>query len=366
MTQSKLIARILFFACAIFLFSCDTILPSSSKADSWYQTFTGKAGNHEIVLHLTKAGNYNGYLWFKDTQHPVMVFSDPTITPQRDSIYLNGGNPNLFITIKGIIKERITGEITIETNGMQDPAERITLSPDDSFTSFFYTATKSSAKLPEKLKNESSYEYFMGTVVPGNTDVLGEKLREHIKKLLGMPASKTDITQWMDSLQNSSLKKWKTEGDTLTIEDAAMMGMSFSEQVHNQLSVQYENEKTMTLANYVYSYEGGAHGNYSTTLLNVDKATGRKLSLEDILSPEGIKALPDLLDKAARRQYRITNTKSLEDNGFFVNSLQPGKNFYITSTGVGFYYSPYEIRPFSDGEINLFVPKDSLELYWLK
>ena len=366
MTLSKLITRIFFLAFTIFLYSCDAILSSSSKSDYWYRTYSGKMGAKEIVLHLTKATNYNGYLWLKDTQYPIMVFSDPTITPAGDSIYLNGGNANFWITIKGILKENITGEMAIQINGVQDPSEKVSLSPDDSFTNFVFTSTKASAKLPEQLKNESTYEYFMGTVLPKDEDLLGDKLTLHIKELLGMPASDIDISRWMDSVQISSLEKWKTEGDKLTQEDAAMMGMSFSEQVHNMLSVMYENEETITLANYVYAYEGGAHGNYSTTLLNVDKTSGRKLSLEDVLSPEGIEALPDLLDKSARKQYRITNNKPLEGNGFFTNTLEPGENFYITSAGIGFYYSPYEIKPFSDGEINLYIPKEELTNYWIK
>lgn len=366
MFQPKPITKILFIAFTILFCSCDSSKFSLSKQDNWYRTYSGKMGEKEIVLHLTKANNYNGYLWLKETQSPVMVFSDPTITAGGDSIYLNGGNANLWITLKGILKENITGEMTIRVNGVQDLAEKVNLSPDDCFTNFLFTYTKGSALLPEQLNNESTFEYFMGTVWPAEKDLLADKLKLHIKELLGMPSSDTDISGWMDSLQISSLEKWKTEGDDLTPEDTRMMGMSFSEQVHSQLSVMYENEETITFANYVYKYEGGAHGNYSTALLNVDKTAGRKLSLEEVLSPEGIKALPDLLDTAARKQFRIKNNNPLEGNGFFVNTLEPGENFYITPTGMGFYFSPYEIKPFSDGEINLFVPKESLKDYWIK
>ncbi len=342
------------------------MLPPLSKSDSWYRTYSGMAGNEEIVLHLSKADNYNGYMWFKDTQYPIMVYSDPTITPAGDSIYLNGGNSSLSITLKGILKESITGEMAIEINGVQDPVEKVNLSPDRFFTSFDFIQTKGSAKLPEQLKNESTFEYFIGTVWPLEKDLASDKLKMHIKELIGMPASITDISRWMDSVQISSLEKWKIQGNTFSPQDAALMGMSFSKQVHNQLNVMYENGETITLAYYVYAYDGGAHGNYSTTLLNINKKSGSKLYLKDILSPEGINALPDLLDKSARKQYRIGNNKSLESSGFFTNTLQPGENFYITSRGIGFYYSPYEIRPFSDGEINLFVPKESLKDYWIK
>lgn len=366
MIQPKLLTTIFLFALALFLTSCDSILTGSRKADTGYQTYSGRMGNKELVLHLTKADSYNGYIWLKETQYPIMVYSNPTIKPAGDSIYLSGGNSNYWITLKGIINETITGEMTLQIGGMQDPAEKVHLSPDDSFSKFLFTYSEASANLPEKLKNESTFKYFIGIVVPLNQDNEGQKLLAHIRELAGIPASDTDISGWMRSEMDSSLAKWKAEADRLTPEEATMMGMSFSKQVHNLLGVMYENEKTITLANYVYDYEGGAHGNYSTTLLNVDKTSGRKLSVEDVLSSEGIKILPDLLDKAARKQYRITNTKPLESNGFFANTILPGENFYITSKGIGFYYSPYEIKPFSDGEINLFIPKEELTDYWIR
>lgn len=366
MIPSKPITKYLFIAFYLFLSSCDTGKLSMSDQFDWYRTYSGKTGDKEIVLHLSKANNYKGYIWIKDTQYPVMVYSDPTITPGNDSIYLNGGNANHGISFKGILKDNIIGEMSIKTNGVQNPAEKVNLSPDDSFTAFDFIHIKTNAKLPKKLNNESTFEYFMGTVWPWEKELSAEKLKLPIKELMGIPSSETDISVWMDSLTKSSYNRWRAEGNKLTPEDAAIMGMSFSEQVLNYLGVMYENEETITLANYVYVYEGGAHGNYSTTLLNIDKTSGKKLSIKDILSPEGIKALPGLLDTSARKQYQITNSKPLEDNGFFINTLKPTENFYVTSRGVGFYYTPYEIKPFSDGEINLFIPKEVLKDYWIK
>ena len=367
MIFSKSTTNIFFIAFSIFLSSCDTsLLPTASEPESWYRTYSGKMADKEIVIHLSKADSYKGYLWFKDTQIPVMVYSDPTITPGGDSIYLNGGNANRWISLKGILNKNISGEISIQTNGVQDPVESVQLSPDDSFTAFQFISTKGNATLPERLNNKSTFEYFMGSVWPLEKDLSSEKLKLPVEELIGMPSSEKDLSQWMDSLQKSRILKWKEAGDSLSPEDAQIMGMSFSKQILNHLGVMYENEATITFANYVYTYEGGAHGNYSTTLSTIDKKTGRKLFLADILNPEGIKALPELLIQVARKQYQITNNDPLQDNGFLVNTLHPTKNFYITSKGIGFYYTPYEIKPFSDGEINLFIPKEVLKNYWLR
>ncbi len=366
MILSKSITKIFFIVLIIFLYSCNTGKLSVSEPANWYRTYSGKMGDKEIVLHLSKADSYKGYLWLKEVPDPVMVYSDPTIISTGDSIYLNGGNANSWLSLKGILKENITGQMSIQINGVSDPAENVHLTPDDSFTAFDFPYTKANAKLPQEIKNESTFEYFMGTVWPWEKNLLGDKLKPHVKELLGMPSPDTDVSVWMDSLTNNNLKKWKTEGDKLTPEDAEMMGMSFSKQVLNYLGVMYENEETITLAHYVYDYEGGAHGNYSTILLNIDKTSGRKLLPEDILSPDGINALPRLLDQSARNQYQISNNGPLKDNGFFVDTLKPTTNFYLTSKGLGFYYTPYEIKPYSDGEINLFIPKEALQDYWIR
>ena len=367
MIFSKQFRYLFFIAFTFFLYSCDTSdLRVLSEPETWYRTYSGKMGDKEIVIHLSKAESYKGYLWLKDTQIPVMVYSDPTINPGGDSIYLNGGNANRRISLKGILNKNISGEITFQTNGVQDPVEKVHLSRDNSFSAFQFIYTKGHAKLPQQLNNKSIFEYFMGSVWPLEKDLDSEKLKLPIEELIGMPSFEKDLSGWMDSLQKNSLLKWKEAGDSLTPEDAQIMGLSFSKQILNHLGVMYENETTITFANYVYAYEGGAHGNYSTTLSTIDKKTGRKLFPEDILSPEGINALPDLLVKAARRQYQITNADPLEDNGFFTNILLPTRNFYITTKGLGFYYTPYEIKPFSDGEINLFIPGEALQNYWLR
>ena len=71
MIVSKAGTKILFIAFTIFLSSCKTVLPSFSEQDHWYRTYSGKLGEKEIVLHLTKADSYKGYIWLKNDQVPV-------------------------------------------------------------------------------------------------------------------------------------------------------------------------------------------------------------------------------------------------------------------------------------------------------
>ncbi|MEO6682038.1 MAG: DUF3298 domain-containing protein [Ginsengibacter sp.] len=352
-----------FFSLITLLFSCNnrhnTSLGTNQKA--WYKTFTGKIGEKEMVLHLSKADNYSGYLYDKETQFPIQVFSDPTMSVIDDSIYLNGGSPMLAFNLTGIIDTDITGEVIMETNGIADKPVSVTFRQDPDFTNFEFLVTKGNENLPAKLNNESTIEYFAATLWPAEKSNLLDSIKEHLKSLMRMPAKTVDVMKWLNSEKNSHLKTWQTEGEDLSLEDARIMGMSLSEQIYNRLNVMYENEESITLAYYEYAYTGGAHGNYGTTLINIDKRTGKKINLSDLLTTKEIDALPILLDQAARKQYVITDNSSLEENGFFVSEILPGENFYLTSKGIGFFYGPYELKPYSEGEINLFVPFEALK-----
>jgi hypothetical protein len=63
--------------------------------------------------------------------------------------------------------------------------------------------------------------------------------------------------------------------------------------------------------------------------------------------------------------YNAKNNKPLDQNGFLVKKIMPAINMYVTGSGIGFMYAPYEIKPFSDGEINLLIPFTALKSYLL-
>lgn len=146
--------------------------------------------------------------------------------------------------------------------------------------------------------------------------------------------------------------------------ETAEMGMSLSQEQDTRTMVMFENAKLITLAAFYSTYTGGAHGNYSTATVSLLKDTGKVLALTDVLTPAGINALPTLLDAVARAQYGVTNRLPLDQNGFNVNTIKPSENFFVTSSGIGFLYPPYELRSFADGEITLQVPAAILANYW--
>ncbi len=103
-------------------------------------------------------------------------------------------------------------------------------------------------------------------------------------------------------------------------------------------------------------YTGGAHGNYGAGYTSFNLVEKKKLKLDDVLIKTGKAHLPSLLKKYFRKNYNFRANASLKEAELFEEKIEPNNNFYFTGKGTGFYYSPYEIGPYSMGEINIFIP----------
>lgn len=180
---------------------------------------------------------------------------------------------------------------------------------------------------------------------------------------MGIKIPMTDIGKWLIEEKNKQINTWKKENSKLSPGEASELGLSLSIQQDDRVLVMYENKKNITLAHYSFSYSGGAHGNFSTTLATFYKQPGKKLTLPDVVKATGIQLLPGILNQVARVQYSIKINQPLDQNGFLVNKIAPNQNFYLTDNGIGFVYAPYVIKSFADGEINLLVPFTVLKAY---
>jgi len=117
--------------------------------------------------------------------------------------------------------------------------------------------------------------------------------------------------------------------------------------------------QTVTLSYSGGGYTGGAHGNYGTTLTNLEVASGKELSLADIIA--GSKSS---FVKAVERHYRdtqgISAHASLEGLDWFEDNFKLADSFAITDKGIYFYYNSYEIKAYAYGQTELLVPYTKL------
>jgi hypothetical protein len=283
-----------------------------------------------------------------------------------DSIMLSAGSGPISINLTGVFHgDEYSGYGTLQKDESAPKKASLDLKSNTGapFTSFDYYFTQGHATLPPKLKNESACDFSSGTVWPKENNALSLSLKKEISALLNIKTPVANPKTAMNTEKDHFIAAWQKDNSKLTAKDASEMGMSLSVSQDENIMVMYEDERSITLADYGSSYTGGAHNMYSTSLICFDKKAGKKLQLQDVLTAEGIRLLPAYLDRVARLQYGVTNQKPLDENGFFVKQIKPSGNFYLASTGIGFLYPPYELKSFADGEINLLVPLSALSKY---
>lgn len=119
----------------------------------------------------------------------------------------------------------------------------------------------------------------------------------------------------------------------------------------------------ISLAFKSYQYTGGAHGLGNTFLTVFDLKENKVLTLNDVFKPGYQSRLQSVLEDKLRKEFDIPPNASLngDDGILFDKQLALTKNFYLTGSGIGFIYNPYEVAPYVVGQIELYVPFSELQ-----
>lgn len=131
-------------------------------------------------------------------------------------------------------------------------------------------------------------------------------------------------------------------------------------ELRTQADTLYTSAKLLTIKFETYAYTGGAHPNSNLSFYTFDRATGRPLTLRDMVSDTT--ALLSLVEKSFRTQQALLPQDNLEERGYF---LRDGRFFLPANVGLSrkgmvFYYNPYEIAAYALGPIEVTVPYQQL------
>ena len=136
------------------------------------------------------------------------------------------------------------------------------------------------------------------------------------------------------------IKNWKNPKEL-----AVMSAVKWESESRHEIV--YASEKLVSYKIFSWSYTGGAHGMSDTKVGTV--RNGKVLKLADL--PENIEKL---WQKALNSHSEIKTIK--EYAKFLKTEPQITENFYLDDKGIHFIYQPYEIAPFVNGTIDIFVP----------
>jgi len=120
----------------------------------------------------------------------------------------------------------------------------------------------------------------------------------------------------------------------------------------------------VSLEQWSYLYEGGAHGNSSSDFLNFDLKTGQSLELNQLIADWD--AFLAIAENAFREQRKLSADGSLnEEGGFWFDEdrFRLPNSAGISVEGMLFIYNPYDIASYADGSIEFTLSIDQIEQF---
>lgn len=139
--------------------------------------------------------------------------------------------------------------------------------------------------------------------------------------------------------------------DTFQMEEEFQFTYSFE----TDFSVAYNSKNFLSIVLNHYQYTGGAHGNYYAVGYNFNLTNGNLISLEDLIKDDSFDLLGLECEEVILNEYKAN---SLFDAGLFENEINilPDQDFYVTPEALVLQFDPYEIAPYSMGEITAEIP----------
>ncbi|PZF73150.1 DUF3298 and DUF4163 domain-containing protein [Taibaiella soli] len=328
-----------------------------------YRRFSGTIAGQPVVMHLVEMDNgsfMGNYYYVKQGRSiDVYVVKDSTGTNNYtveeqvgkgdvanahwNATITNGAIKGKWLSADGkktydidLKTELPAGSMPLEVYSDRDslalfPGKKGTPSADISFTLL----------LPAEDANKEDAAFVKTTLL----NVLGcDSMHEtDIKSCI-----KRSIQEYAGSYRSDAgeLYDSTSENASLNYYSASVFNVIFNE------------DGWLVLQNTSSSYEGGAHGNYGSSYLNLDLVNKKEWKLEDIMTVDSA-ALSALLETEARSLFNIPAKQKLGES-LLVDKIDANGNVYVTNTGITFHYVPYEIAAYAFGESDLFIPYSKL------
>jgi hypothetical protein len=211
---------------------------------------------------------------------------------------------------------------------------------------------KQSEEMTPYLKAEVSYFQVAGD----------DKLAKSINKLLLSPydGKISNVPENPDELVEKHFREQMADIKNM-LEEVGGTELLPYEFVYNASPV-LNNGRVFSFKQSFYNYTGGAHGMSGELYYNYDVNNGKEISLLTLFSAKELQQLNAYGEELFRKQQEIPEGQDFTDAGyFFDDGFYLPNNVLMTDKGLQFYYAPYEVGPYSLGDIKLFIPYEQLE-----
>ena len=132
-------------------------------------------------------------------------------------------------------------------------------------------------------------------------------------------------------------------------------GQDFSLNTNTEVIRQDSSILLMQLSGY--KSLGGVRGYFLTNFINWDTKAGKKIELKDIFTDGYTGSLNIIAEKIFRKEEKLSDSASLTPGYLFKGGkFSLNNNFLITPIGIRFLYNQGEIKPYTAGQTNIFIP----------
>ena len=180
-----------------------------------------------------------------------------------------------------------------------------------------------------------------------------------------LSAARTDSMNLDTEMSIDTAESDGSEEETLPQEaDAAQPVYSMALTIDGDDAITYLDDHYVCVRADGYEYTGGAHGTPFRQYFVFDREPGARLSLSDVVE-NPVEELQAKVGAAFRELAEKTNFafESPEDLEHTVaDGISYESPFYLSETGVVFYYAPYEIASYAEGFPEVTIPYSELEM----
>jgi len=321
-----------------------------------YRRYVGTIAGQAVVLNL---GRYNNTIlaeyYYEKIGIPITLYSwsDSNLPP--DEFILTEYPPDETDDEKAKWRVTIAADSIAGTWMQGDIAHNILLKVDnrDDVQQFSIISVVDSIRLMDSLTEpQAGFKYQV--LLPTGMDEYSLFVRSTILRSMGCDTGK--MSNCLDKIRNDYAAQYRSMPEGMAPEDIQAPFNNWHRETG--YTVLYNENDIIVLDNNVYEYTGGAHGNYGSFYMNIDRKGKKLWKLEDIMTVDSAKLVP-LLVVEAKKRFGLKKNQPLNAH-LFSNELYVPENFFIGSKGITFSYGLYEIASYADGIVELYIPYNKI------
>jgi len=133
-----------------------------------------------------------------------------------------------------------------------------------------------------------------------------------------------------------------------------------------KISVQNNGNDGWVIKREYGSYIGGAHGLETRRYYVVDLDGNKLLKVDDLFEDFQGDELREIVYTELRNYSGLEEDRPLSEGIYFDDEPEMSFNFFLTQEGLGLHWDPYEIAPYSEGNVEVILPWMSISPLMLK